>query len=225
MRTRHSWQRRLRGVTLGLALLAVPGMAAAVCGDGSLDLGEHCDPGPDVATDCCTAGCTITSATPAFVCRPVADLCDVAEVCNGVSDTCPADSVAGAVRGMPARRRRVRPGGELQRHGHGLPGRQRPAGRDGVRHRRRLRRPGHLPERRLPVAAADGDGDSVCDACDTCPARPQYQQDRAGFVTNSGPSAIRRRPPHPVQVRLRLINAPFNRDPSYSVAKGTASPS
>ena len=29
MRTRHSWQKRVMGVTLGLALLAVPGLAAA----------------------------------------------------------------------------------------------------------------------------------------------------------------------------------------------------
>jgi len=91
MRTRHSWQKRLMGVTLGLALLAVPGLAAAVCGDGLPDLGEQCDPGPDVPDDCCTAGCEISSAASAFVCRPVADQCDAAETCDGVDPACPAD--------------------------------------------------------------------------------------------------------------------------------------
>src|SRR5262245_15181243 len=96
MRTRHSWQRPLIGVTLGLAVLAMPVVARAVCGDGTIDLGEACDPGPDVADDCCTAGCEITSATPAFVCRPTAGDCDIEETCDGVSDTCPADAVADA---------------------------------------------------------------------------------------------------------------------------------
>jgi hypothetical protein len=79
---------------LGLAVLATPMVAAAVCGDGTLDVGEQCDPGPDVADDCCTAGCDITSAAPAFVCRPAAGACDVPEACDGVSDACPADGFA-----------------------------------------------------------------------------------------------------------------------------------
>ena len=96
MRTRHIWQTRLMGVMLGLAMLAMPAIAGAACGDGLPDLGEECDPGPDVATDCCTAGCEITSVAPAFVCRPVAGDCDVQETCDGVLPTCPLDSVEGA---------------------------------------------------------------------------------------------------------------------------------
>jgi len=97
MRTRHIWQTRLMGVMLGLAMLAMPAVAGAVCGDGLPDLGEDCDPGADVATDCCTAGCEITSVAPAFVCRPAAGTCDAAETCDGVSATCPADAKSTAV--------------------------------------------------------------------------------------------------------------------------------
>jgi uncharacterized delta-60 repeat protein len=60
------------------------------CGDGFLDPGEQCDPGAD-PTSCCSAQCTVVAA--GGVCRPVAGACDVAESCDGVSATCPADVV------------------------------------------------------------------------------------------------------------------------------------
>lgn len=86
----------------------------SVCGDGLLQVGEDCDPGPggsaccdnttcvltadaacDAATDaCCTDACQPAAA--GVVCRPtdpdVGD-CDTAEVCDGTNSACPADTV------------------------------------------------------------------------------------------------------------------------------------
>ncbi len=59
------------------------------CGDGVTDTGEDCDPGPDVAGDCCGATCQFE--LPSFVCRPPAGQCDAAENCSGTSALCPTD--------------------------------------------------------------------------------------------------------------------------------------
>ena len=62
-----------------------------VCGDGIVDHNEQCDQGAANGTpgSCCTATCTFRAA--ATVCRPAADVCDVAESCSGSSGACPAD--------------------------------------------------------------------------------------------------------------------------------------
>ena len=220
MRTRHSWQRRLRGVTLGLALLAVPGMAAAVCGDGSLDLGEQCDPGPDVATDCCTAGCTITSATPAFVCRPVADLCDVAEVCNGVSATCPADSAAGAFV-------ECRPAGDECDPAENCDGTNTACPVDVLEPDGTACDSGDvcgIPDMCVSgVCAAsspDGDGDTVCDASDNCPGAPNTDQDDLDGDTLGDVCDPDDGPLNPIKIRFKLNTTPNPRDNSLLTTKG-----
>jgi cysteine-rich repeat protein len=107
-------------VTLGLDFAAVRQGAAPACGDGKLDPGESCDDGNRLFGDCCTPICTLEPAgrrctddgractldicdgagacthpaAPAgTICRAVAGSCDVAEVCDGVSPSCPADEV------------------------------------------------------------------------------------------------------------------------------------
>ena len=77
---------------VGVALLLLgPGVAAAACGNGMVEMGEDCDGGV-----CCTASCTFVAA--GTVCRPRAQtcdggpcLCDVPEVCTGMDLACPAD--------------------------------------------------------------------------------------------------------------------------------------
>jgi ELWxxDGT repeat protein len=61
----------------------------AVCGDGAVDVGEACDLGADVATDCCSAACELTTA--GVTCRTAAGVCDLAETCTGTSALCPFD--------------------------------------------------------------------------------------------------------------------------------------
>ena len=61
----------------------------AVCGDGALDVGEACDPGADVATDCCSAACALETA--GVTCRTAAGVCDIPETCTGASALCPLD--------------------------------------------------------------------------------------------------------------------------------------
>lgn len=61
------------------------------CGNGILEAGEDCDDGNGVNGDCCTSSCTIEPA--ATVCRPAANICDVDEVCDGISGLCPADTL------------------------------------------------------------------------------------------------------------------------------------
>jgi len=62
------------------------------CGNGETEAGEDCDPGADIAGDCCTATCRFAAAS--VQCRPAAGVCDVAETCTGASGACPADAVA-----------------------------------------------------------------------------------------------------------------------------------
>ncbi|MDP6977375.1 MAG: S8 family serine peptidase [Myxococcota bacterium] len=61
----------------------------STCGDGILDTGEACDDGNTSPGDCCSATCQVESA--GTVCRVAAGTCDTAEVCDGISDACPAD--------------------------------------------------------------------------------------------------------------------------------------
>ena len=68
------------------------------CGDGTKDvsLGEECDPGPDVAGDCCDSNChLIKVGETGFECRAANGTCDVAENCSAATEsnyTCPTDA-------------------------------------------------------------------------------------------------------------------------------------
>ena len=82
-----------------------------MCGNGIVESGEECDPGPNVNSTCCdyatckfTAGavCDYASSTcctsscqfapSTLVCRPAVDAtCDIPEYCTGNSSACPAD--------------------------------------------------------------------------------------------------------------------------------------
>lgn len=64
---------------------------AFTCGDGVLDPEEECDDGNTAPGDCCSAFCTIEPG--GTVCRAGADVCDVAESCDGATPVCPADAV------------------------------------------------------------------------------------------------------------------------------------
>lgn len=63
-----------------------------VCGNGVADAGEACDAGSanGAFPSCCSATCTLVPA--GTECRGAVDACDLAETCDGVSDTCPADA-------------------------------------------------------------------------------------------------------------------------------------
>jgi hypothetical protein len=66
-------------------------LALAVCGDGTLDVGEQCDLGGDngSATSCCTTLCEYRAV--GLTCRTSAGPCDVVESCTGDNENCPAD--------------------------------------------------------------------------------------------------------------------------------------
>jgi len=61
------------------------------CGDGVVQVLEECDLGPQNGQQgsCCRSDCRLQA--PGSVCRPAADVCDMAETCNGLTDACPAD--------------------------------------------------------------------------------------------------------------------------------------
>jgi cysteine-rich repeat protein len=65
------------------------GSCVSVCGDGIVDAGEACDDGNTHNGDCCSSTCDIEAA--GTVCRPMADICDQEEVCDGIEGFCPAD--------------------------------------------------------------------------------------------------------------------------------------
>jgi len=67
--------------------VAIPG-----CGDGIVQAGEDCDPGPGKTTPCCDASCHF--ARSSTVCRAATGPCDVAETCPGTSADCPPDAAA-----------------------------------------------------------------------------------------------------------------------------------
>ena len=67
------------------------------CGDGAVNSsGEECDEGAanGSASSCCNANCKLKSA--GTVCRASAGTCDVAETCDGVGNSCPADGFQSA---------------------------------------------------------------------------------------------------------------------------------
>ncbi|MDB4678672.1 hypothetical protein OAE84_01110 [bacterium] len=57
------------------------------CGNGVIDEAEACDDGNNTDGDCCSSTCEIEPA--GTLCGPVADICDLEDVCNGASPTCP----------------------------------------------------------------------------------------------------------------------------------------
>ncbi|ORX48505.1 hypothetical protein DM01DRAFT_1309533 [Hesseltinella vesiculosa] len=79
-----------------------------ICGNGILEPGEQCDPGPTDSPCCYAKNCTLKTgavcddysslccvncgiAAQGTVCRPAASECDTDEVCNGMSSQCPSD--------------------------------------------------------------------------------------------------------------------------------------
>ena len=58
------------------------------CGNGILDPGETCDDGNRLTGDCCVA-CALGPL--GSVCRPAVGMCDIAELCDGVTPSCPAN--------------------------------------------------------------------------------------------------------------------------------------
>ncbi|MDG2307862.1 MAG: FG-GAP-like repeat-containing protein [Candidatus Binatia bacterium] len=65
---------------------------ANTCGDGVVDAGEQCDLGAaNGAVSCCQVNCRRSPS--GHTCRDEAGLCDTAETCDGIADTCPADGV------------------------------------------------------------------------------------------------------------------------------------
>ncbi|TMB06010.1 MAG: hypothetical protein E6J70_01130 [Deltaproteobacteria bacterium] len=69
-------------LSLVAAFVLGPRIACATCGDGILDPGEECDPGPDVAGDCCTSTCAI------MVTCPAPDECHDAGSCDLTTGLC-----------------------------------------------------------------------------------------------------------------------------------------
>jgi cysteine-rich repeat protein len=66
--------------TFQQALCSVTLLVTSQCGDGNLDPGEQCDPGPDVPGDCCSADCEH---------EPNGTTCNGGQSCGG-PDTCQA---------------------------------------------------------------------------------------------------------------------------------------
>lgn len=67
--------------------------SSAVCGNSIVESGEYCDEGTGVngmPGSCCSASCTYE--VEGYTCRVSNGVCDVAEVCSGESEECPADS-------------------------------------------------------------------------------------------------------------------------------------
>ncbi len=75
-------------VISGYAIVAAS-HSYAVCGDGVVEAGEDCDAGQSQHGSCCTATCNIAAA--GTVCREQAGLCDVVEICDGLSSGCPTN--------------------------------------------------------------------------------------------------------------------------------------
>jgi hypothetical protein len=86
----------LRVLLVGSALVVVPSLALAVCGDGFVDPGESCDlgAGNGSSTTCCTTLCEYRAV--GFTCRPATAFCDVTETCTGGDANCPLDGFKGS---------------------------------------------------------------------------------------------------------------------------------
>jgi len=67
------------------------------CGDGVVQSGESCDAGAlnGQPGSCCSTACSFMDGTT--VCRAAVDTCDLPEMCDGFSGTCPADAKSTAV--------------------------------------------------------------------------------------------------------------------------------
>lgn len=81
---------------------AFASVAAALCGNGTLDPGEQCDDGNTVDGDCCAADCTLEPAG-----SPCSDgnVCTGGDACDGagncVGGTCQVGTSCGTVCGLP----------------------------------------------------------------------------------------------------------------------------
>jgi uncharacterized delta-60 repeat protein len=120
------------------------------CGDGVAEGAETCDDGNEVSGDCCSSTCQLEPA--GTVCRAAAGPCDVAEVCSGTSQSCPADGLAAPVvecraAADPCDLAELCTGSSIAC----------PAD---------VRRP-------------DGDADGTCDLYDNCPTDPNARQEDA----------------------------------------------
>jgi hypothetical protein len=205
-------------VAFGLAMVAMPGVAGAACGDALPDLGEDCDLGGSNGdpTTCCTASCTFRPAGD--TCRALAGDCDVVETCTGASDTCPADSVAGAfVECRPAAGdcdladncdgvNVTCPADASQPDGTACD--------DGVT----CSTPDTC-QSGVCVGDPDGDTDTVCDGDDNCPAAANPGQedldgDNVGDVCDGADGAL-----NPTWIQLRLNSIAPN-DNSALKARG-----
>lgn len=80
----NSWPDSIADTQMGSFLVR------PVCGNGILNAGEQCDDGNPSGFDCCSSTCQIVAA--GGTCRPAAGACDLPEVCDGSSTTCPADA-------------------------------------------------------------------------------------------------------------------------------------
>jgi hypothetical protein len=219
MRTRHTWK-LLAGVMLGLAMLVMPAVAGAACGDGLPDIGEECDPGPDVPGDCCDAACLITSATPAFVCRPAASVCDVAEVCDGVSAACPADSAAGVFV-------ECRPAGDECDPAENCDGVNPNCPADQIEPDGTSCDSGDVCS--IPdvcssgvcaPSSGDADTDNVCDASDNCPADANPGQEDLDGDSDGDVCDTDDGPLNPIKINFRLDTAGPTFDNSLVRVKG-----
>ena len=80
-------------LTLPILLATSATGALALCGNGLVEVDETCDEGAanGTSTSCCSHYCLIEAA--GTTCRAASGVCDVAEVCDGTTPTCPADGV------------------------------------------------------------------------------------------------------------------------------------
>ncbi len=85
--------------TVGAVATLVDARRITTCADGTLDAGESCDDGNLVSGDCCSSVCSFEVV--GTVCRSAVGICDSAEVCDGVTGLCPADSLV--TGGAPCR--------------------------------------------------------------------------------------------------------------------------
>jgi cysteine-rich repeat protein len=76
--------------TIITTLGGLPDVEAVQCGNGMIEGDEQCDPRSPDPGDCCAEDCRLETAGTS--CRDAGGVCDVAEVCNGMSAVCPTDA-------------------------------------------------------------------------------------------------------------------------------------